>query len=127
MHKLKRLRKDVGFSIAELAEVSGLSESTIRGIEEGTSQYRTNIGVAMILADLFDCKVEDIFDSTEVSHLGRPPLTGVPIGRMVKTVEITVTANGQSETLKLTHELEGELCNKCWLVMPLTGACPFCD
>ncbi|GEM_PF-1666926 len=127
MHKLKKLRKDVGFSVEELAEYTGLSVSTIRGIENGTSQFRTNIGVAQILADTFDCDVNDIFASEELSHLGRPPLTGKPIGHVTSMLEVSVTKNGQTETFRLFHELEGNACERCHIVMPLTGKCPFCD
>ncbi len=127
MHKLQELREDAGFTVAELAEYTGLSTSTIYGIENGTSEFKTHVGVAQILAETFDCDVNDIFTSEELSHRGRPPLTGKPIGHVTSMLEVSVTKNGQTETFRLFHELEGSACERCHIVMPLTGKCPFCD
>lgn len=127
MHKLQKLREDAGFTVAELAEYTGLSKKTIYSIENGASEYKTNEGVAQILADAFDCEVSDIFSPEEVSHRGRPPLTGKPIGHVTSMLEVSVTKNGQTETFRLFHEFEGNACPTCHIVKPLTGQCPFCD
>lgn len=127
-HPVKQRRKEAGFSIAELAEYTGLSSSTICQIENRSSQYKTNVGVAMILADTFGCKVSDLFNRDELSHLGRPPLTGSPIS-ITASFSVSITESGVTNTYTLTHEKHttARTCGQCFIEMPRTGICDTCN
>ena len=106
-HKLRQIRKDLGLSIKDLSELSGIATCTIGTIERETSQYKTQFEVAILLADALDVNVYDIFEPIELSHLGRPPCTGV---------SITVTT-----VIKI------ELCEVHNLVLATNGTCAFCQ
>ena len=57
---LKRLRIEKGLTVRGLAELSGLSKSTIENIEQGRFsctldvQYNVSIGLGISIRDLFD-------------------------------------------------------------------------
>jgi DNA-binding XRE family transcriptional regulator len=93
-----------------LAGQSGISTGTIVKIENGTSEYRTNDGVASALAEALDCYVSDLFEASELSQLGRPPCTGKPIGTITRISVIS------------QHEM---LCG-CGLVVPKSVGCEYC-
>ncbi len=111
-HKLKRIRQDVGWTVVELSEQSGISVSTILGIENGTSRFKTNNGVASRLARALECHVSDIFDANELSDLGRPACTG---GSYTVTTTTTVVV---SYTACPLHP---------GIVLPLSGECDMCQ
>lgn len=107
LHPVKRLRKQNDLTVAELAELTGLSTATIRAIENGTSDYRTHEGVASLLADIFGCRVSELFAPGELSHRGRPPLTG-------GSIRITTTV------------VEYNVCPVHFIVLPTSGICDEC-
>ena len=107
MHPLKRLRKLRGWKISELAELTGLNTGTISTIENGTSAWKTHQGVAILLADALDCEVHDIFEPDELSHKGRPPLTGGHI--------------------RITTVVELAICPVHCIALPANGVCDYCS
>jgi len=109
-HKLKRIRQDVGWTVKELYELSDISISTILGIENGTSRFKTNNGVASRLAKALECHVSDIFDATELSDLGRPACTGGSYEVTTTTVVFKYIACPDHPGIALP--LSGE-CDKC--------------
>lgn len=108
LHKLRHLRESYGLSVHDLSILSDISKGAIYRIESGTSPYKTNDGVAMALADALDVQIADIFDSIELSHLGRPAHTGKPIA-----------------ALRLINEHE-VLCEGCNLIYPRAVGCTDC-
>lgn len=106
-HKLTALRSAKDLTVAQLAEMSGLSESTIYKIERCTSEFRTNEAVASLLAEALECGVYDIFSPSDLSHIGRPPLTGVKL-TMKTTVKVTL------------------ICMACRNALPRSGICGYC-
>jgi putative transcriptional regulator len=58
-NKVAEFRKEGGYSQEGLAEKLGVSRQTIISIEKG--KYNPSLPLAMIIAELFDTKVEDIF------------------------------------------------------------------
>lgn len=58
-NKLSEHRKEIGFSQDKLAEKLGVSRQTIISIEKG--RYNPSLPLAMIMAELFETKVENIF------------------------------------------------------------------
>ena len=123
IHPVRKFRKEVGFSVDELAEYTGLAAGTIRGIENGSSRFKTNEGVALILADAFGCKISDLFAPEELSHLGRPPLTGTSI---TASFSLSVTHEGVTETYTVTHKRSGNICPVCFVELPIIGICGQC-
>ena len=108
MHKLRNYRESYGLTVAELSVLSDISVGAIHRIESGNNPYKVNEGVAMALAHALDVTVETLFAQTEVSHLGRPPHTGKPIG-----------------SLKLVNDHE-MLCPGCNLLVPRAVGCDTC-
>ena len=108
LHKLRHYRESYGFSAKDLSVRSGISLTAIHRIESGSSPYKVNEGVAKALADALDVQVYDIFDKSELSHLGRPPHTGTPIGSFCVIEE--------NETV----------CSGCQLVVPRAVGCDTC-
>lgn len=122
MHPVKSKREAVGFSVKDLAEYTGLATGTISAIENGTSEYKTHVKVAELLADAFGCTVRELFEADEVSHLGRPPLTGRPVTESL-TITWTKRAGLRTDTFTFTHERRNEVCDTCHLELPLIGEC----
>ena len=58
-NKLSEHRKKYGFSQDKLAERLGVSRQTIISIEKG--RYNPSLPLAMIIAELFETRVENIF------------------------------------------------------------------
>lgn len=105
--RLLRVREGLDLSREELAELAGLSVSTIYRIETDNS-YRVNQATAALLADALHMQVRELFHPRDISHLGRPPQTGVPIGSK--------------------QELDrSDFCPTCGLALPATGQCDWCD
>ena len=58
-NRVKDYRKKYGFTQVELAEKVGVSRLTIISIEK--KNYEPTVGLALKLARVFKCTVEDIF------------------------------------------------------------------
>lgn len=58
-NKVYEYRKKEGYSQDQLAEKLGVSRQTIISIEKG--KYNPSLPLAMIMAEIFQRKVEDIF------------------------------------------------------------------
>ena len=106
-HKLKEIREDNGLSVADLVVLSEISSCTIYRIESGDTTFKVNIGTAEALAYALDVEVCEIFASAELSHIGRPPHTGRPIG--------------------VVPQAEVELCSTHFIELSVTGECGICD
>jgi transcriptional regulator with XRE-family HTH domain len=111
VHQLRIIRESYGLTIHDLSVLSDISVNAITRIESGKNPYKTNEGVALALAHALDAEVCDIFDKTELSHLGRPPHTGKPIG------------TGPTLTLLRAHEM---LCPDCFTAVPRAVGCDMC-
>ena len=61
--KIHEYRKDRNMQQSELAELVGVRRETIGNLENG--KYNPSLKLAMDIAKVFDCKVEDIFTSIE--------------------------------------------------------------
>lgn len=109
IHPLKILREKRKLTVTGLADLTGLSRGTIRKIEQRTSESNTNIGVAELLAEVLQCQVRDIFSFGELSHRGRPPLTGK---ELEPTLEVFI---------------EVKLCLKHFVQVPVGGECDRCS
>ena len=105
MHLLKEVRESVDLTIAELAELTGVSTSTICAIERDP-MHSTNYTVASTLAHTIYREVSDVFDMRYLTHLGRPACTGHPC-----SVNTTAYA----------------FCPSCNIAMPVVGNCQYCD
>ncbi len=79
MHKLRLVRTSYGLSVKDLSILSDISEGAIHKIESGKKTERTHEGVAEALAYALDVCVSDLFTVEELTHLGRPPHTGIAI------------------------------------------------
>jgi putative transcriptional regulator len=58
-NRLKVLRAERGWTQADLAERAGVSRQTINAVE--TEKYEPSLGLAFVLARLFDLPIERIF------------------------------------------------------------------
>ncbi|MER2058386.1 helix-turn-helix transcriptional regulator [Niallia sp. JL1B1071] len=58
-NKLSEHRRNFGFSQDKLAEKIGVSRQTIISIEKG--RYNPSLPLAMIIAEIFQTRVENIF------------------------------------------------------------------
>lgn len=97
-------------TVAELAEKSGISKSTINRIENDESDSGTNRQTAEAIAEALRTKMMEIFHPHELSHKGRPPHTGRPI-----TPQPT------------TSRPDSPICTSCKLELPRTGVCDNCS
>lgn len=57
--RIHEFRKDHNMQQAELAELVGVRRETIGNLENG--KYNPSLKLAMDIAKVFECKVEDIF------------------------------------------------------------------
>jgi putative transcriptional regulator len=57
--RLKVLRAERGWTQAELAERAGVTRQTINAIE--TEKYEASLGLAFVLAKIFDQRIEELF------------------------------------------------------------------
>jgi putative transcriptional regulator len=57
--RIHELRKERNMQQADLAELVGVRRETIGNLENG--KYNPSLKLAMDIAKVFDCKVEDIF------------------------------------------------------------------
>ncbi|WP_077617331.1 helix-turn-helix transcriptional regulator [Bacillus sinesaloumensis] len=58
-NRVSEFRKKLGFSQDRLADRLGVSRQTIISIEKG--KYNPSLPLAMIIAELFDTSVENVF------------------------------------------------------------------
>ncbi|MBQ7573872.1 MAG: helix-turn-helix transcriptional regulator [Clostridia bacterium] len=61
--KIHEYRKERNMQQAELAELVGVRRETIGNLENG--KYNPSLKLAMDIAKVFECRVEDIFTFTE--------------------------------------------------------------
>ena len=61
--KIHEYRKERNMKQLELAELVGVRRETIGNLENG--KYNPSLKLAMDIAKVFDCKVEDIFTFIE--------------------------------------------------------------
>lgn len=59
-NRLRELRENRAWSQARLAEALGVSRQTVNAIENG--RYDPSLPLAFIMARVFACRIEDIFD-----------------------------------------------------------------
>jgi transcriptional regulator with XRE-family HTH domain len=108
-HQLYYIREAVGLTVAELAELSGISASAIYRIENNQTDYKINKATAAALAQALSMRIIDIFDpDIELSNRGRPPHTGVPV------------EPGEE------RRSGGPICPNCFVEVPRTGVCDTC-
>jgi putative transcriptional regulator len=62
-NRLKVLRAERNWTQAELAERAGVSRQTINAVE--TEKYEPSLGLAFVLARLFELPIEGIFSPDE--------------------------------------------------------------
>jgi putative transcriptional regulator len=72
-NRLKVLRAEQDWSQAHLAELLDVSRQTINALETG--RYDPSLPLAFKIAELFSCKIEDIFQP-EKEHPD-PPVSGL--------------------------------------------------
>jgi DNA-binding XRE family transcriptional regulator len=96
-------------SVKKLAEKTKLADSTIYKIENMSSPFKTHIEVAELIAEALECKLLDIFYKEELSHAGRPPLTGGKI------------------TVATVTTIEQKFCGIHFIELPKCGTCSFCQ
>ena len=58
-NKLKKYRESAGYSQQKIAEMVDVTRQTIISIEKG--KYVPSLELALKFADVFKCKVEDLF------------------------------------------------------------------
>ena len=102
---MRRVRLSLGLTVQELSELSDISVGTIYRIESGDKTYKINDQTARALADALYLQMLDVFKGDELSHLGRPPMTGKPIVTPLRRKKICPV-----------HHLE----------LPSVGVCDFC-
>ena len=64
--KIHEYRKERGMQQSELAELVGVRRETIGNLENG--KYNPSLKLAMDIAKVFDCSVEDIFSFIEETN-----------------------------------------------------------
>jgi putative transcriptional regulator len=64
-NKIRVLRAERKWSQAELATRVGVSRNSINSIENG--HFDPSLSLAFAIADVFECKIEDVFDRTTKS------------------------------------------------------------
>ncbi|MCF2132019.1 helix-turn-helix transcriptional regulator [Strepomyces sp. STD 3.1] len=58
-NKISEYRKNRGYSQDKLAEKLGVSRQTVISIEKG--KYNPSLPLALIIAEIFELEIEDIF------------------------------------------------------------------
>ena len=112
---LKQARESAGLeTMQDLAEESGISITTIRGIENNIGEFKTSYDVAIALAKAVGLEISDIKWPRGLSNLGRPAKSGHPLV-LKRTITITIV----EELL---------VCDKCHLALPAsTRECDYCS
>ncbi len=68
-NRLKVLRAEMNWSQAELADRLGVSRQTVNAIETG--KYDPSLPLAFKLAQLFEARIEQIFEPEPMDKAGR--------------------------------------------------------
>jgi len=80
LHKIEIRRHELGITKSELARRSGVSVISITRIESPSLDgHKTSFDVAIEIAKGLESQVHTLFDSIELSNLGRPAKSGSPI------------------------------------------------
>lgn len=66
INRLKELRADRGWSQQALAERLDISRQSVIAIETG--RYDPSLPLAFRIAELFECRIEDVFVSPAAGH-----------------------------------------------------------
>jgi len=110
MHSLEAALRAIDMTQATLSRLSGVAPGTISKIVTGTSEFRTNVDTAALLASALGMRIGDLFAMEELSHLGRPPASGV---------ELTVTHKRQVVITEVC-------CTDCYVTGPIARFCTSC-
>jgi DNA-binding XRE family transcriptional regulator len=105
MNGLQAERQKRGLSVADFSKATGISEKTIRHIEDPLDTHKVHVDTAVCLAKFLNLPVEELFpDSSELTTIGntqRQP-TGEP--------------------------KQYPTCDKCYLeIPPAFRECPMCN
>ncbi len=104
-NNLRKFRTAANLSVADLANMTGLTQSVIYGIEAaGKVSRNVHERTTWLLANALGCSVHQLFDPQEVVTKGRPPLA----------------CNQPSEAPPAN-------CPNCFITLPNTGKCDDCD
>ncbi len=106
MPTLREVREGFDLTVEELSELSGISMSTIHRIESGDNTYKVNQATADALADALYYKTYDIFHPTDLSHLGRPPMTGKSLRPHKEETHYGLCPHCHLEAVKDNHCLD---------------------
>jgi len=117
-NRLKHVRTTKGFSQAELAGKSGITRQAVSSIESDV--YLPTTAVALRLASVLGCRVEDLFslapsdELIEGTFIGEPPLEPqtVPLRVKIATVgqkTIVRAVSGVGDVLSYTVPADGYL------------------
>jgi molybdate-binding protein/DNA-binding XRE family transcriptional regulator len=101
---IKQFRVQRGFTQQELARLAGLSRQSLNQIESGATVPSTT--VALLLARLFGCRVEDLFELAEAGDL-RATLAA-PLGEPASSKSARVVV-GQVAGHWVAHRLDPRL------------------
>jgi transcriptional regulator with XRE-family HTH domain len=128
MHRLQAKRLEKRKTIQELARESRISATAIRSIENPTpDSYKTHRGVAWALADALGVDWQELFDDNELSHRGRPPFTGRPIGSKSDKKSRKTKPSEGAEVIDLPRTKKERVCPDCCIVVaPALNACGTC-
>lgn len=114
-YALKDVRNILDASVAELAEMSGLSESTIYRIEREANNQAVNDHTVTLLCEALGVSADEIRWPNGITDGGRRPLTGGTY---------TVTRSVVSRNTETTCTV----CPKHFITIPVaTGICDFCS
>jgi DNA-binding XRE family transcriptional regulator len=124
LHRVRILRIENELTVRELAELAGVSPSTVYKIENGSSPFKTQLSVAERLAWALDVKVSDLFLEMELSPFGRPAGTGSGTITLIReTFEIVHRVTVTREIVTGRGQVR---CNNCFLEVPSTPHCTQC-
>jgi putative transcriptional regulator len=65
-NRIKELREKKGLSQASLAKILNISRQSIISIEKG--KYNPSLELAFLIADTFNCSIEDLFIREEINR-----------------------------------------------------------
>lgn len=107
-HKLREVRTLVGMSRPKLSELSGVALATIVSIEdESSSRGKIHISTAALLEEALNME-RKIFHPSELTNVGRPAATGIPIEKQQDICHREVK------------------CPSCYLLVPRMSWCGWC-
>lgn len=112
--RLKKMLEKHGVTPREVAELVGISDSTVYRLLSGKPRDDSVSGklhirpeTAAALAELFDCRIRDLFDEEDLMEIGRLP--------------------GDKTRVSVRVTVEYELCPEHWLLPTAAGTCPICS